>query len=90
MLFPGQLQCSDSRSMDVVNQGKCEGRPTFVCPVFFPLGQMHDNFPPGKISFRSYAYRQLPPQNQPKISCLPQLQWIWMLLQAMITADSKY
>lgn len=36
MLFPGQLQCSDSRSMDVVNQGKCEGRPTFVCPVFFP------------------------------------------------------
>lgn len=36
MLFPGQLQCSDSRSMDVVNQGKCEGRPTFVCPVFSP------------------------------------------------------
>lgn len=72
MLFPGQLQCSDSRSMDVVNQGKCEGRPTFVCPVF-SSDQMHDNFPPGKMSFRSYTYRQLPPQNQPKISCLSPL-----------------
>jgi len=36
MLFPGQLQCSGSRSMDVINQGKCEGRPTFIWPVLFP------------------------------------------------------
>ncbi|KAF4794749.1 Serine/threonine-protein kinase DCLK1 [Turdus rufiventris] len=44
--------------MDVVNQGKCEGRPTFVCPVFY-LDQMHDNFPPGKMSFRKRVLMNL-------------------------------
>lgn len=70
MLFPGQLQCSDSRSMDVINQGKCEGRPTFMCPVLFPWirctitfiqtkcpsGHVHINAFSLKISQKILAY----------------------------------